>query len=695
MFVTPDEAAGSPDDRSRGLLLGRQRPIPAARSLRGAAVAVLGAVAVTVALVSGPFTAVRPAAASPVDPGPGDPQVDLPFCSGPAIAPGRAGWSRVVCATGARRFVVPAGVHALQVTVVGGSGGSGSGGTLGGRAQTISASIMVAPGQRLEMAVGGAGDSSERGGFNGGGDGPHPGVTSTASAGGGGGESDIRPGPYDEPATRILVAAGGGGAGGAPQGAVTGAGAGGLAGRTGGRAPGVGTGTGGGAATSAGDGAGGGSGATAGTAGSFDALIGGTGGAAATSAAGDGGGGGGGYGFGGGGAAGTAGSRTAASEVQSGGSGGGGGSSFVNAAFLQPGVPVTSALSRQRGDGSITIEYHAPPVVCGSTIYASTTLTTDLYCPTGTALTVGADADEAVSTGIVLDLGGHTIRGGSNATGIELDEAGIVIRNGTLSGFETGIDSHDLHATVGPGIPDAPTLLTHLTVSDGDVGLFVSGRATQSFMRVDVQQTVITGMTAAGLATEGDGSGLGVNAEVRITDSTLSNSEVGIDSDLSSLTLIRAHLTGNTGAGLVASSTEGQLTVIDTTVVGNGAGISVTTPGPSEDSGDQLIPSVLTLDGNDVTGNGTAGIVLNVNGTAAPGDLVLGNVASGNGVTGTGDGLDVTAGPSASGVTVADNTAVGNDGLGIDAPGVADRGGNTATGNTASTQCIGVVCTAP
>ena len=313
-----------------------------------------------------------PASATPLDPGlylfHG--VFDGPLCSAPAALPGRPGWSEVTCRVGGDEFFVPAGVTVLQVDVLGAAGGAGAGGAAGGGGAEIQASIMVSPGEMLEMAVGGAGgNGNEMGGFNGGGDGPHafpaPPSPSPDLSGGGGGSSDVRVGEtgvWD----RIISAAGGGGGGGGAQGGQGGASS----------APGQ-AGTAGGAgglpATSAGNGAGGGTGPGAGGAGDGTTLSGGTGGAGQPSAGapgGDGGGGGSGYGFGGGGAGGAG----------APGGGGGGGSDFVNPQFLSPGVPVGHADGVNHGDGQIVVVYHAPPVFCGAVIYADTTLHHDLDC---------------------------------------------------------------------------------------------------------------------------------------------------------------------------------------------------------------------------------------------------------------------------------------------------------------------------
>lgn len=101
-------------------------------------------------------------------------------------------------------FTVPAGVTQLVVDARGASGGtatSGNGG-LGGRVQ---ATIAVTPGQVLNLYIGGT-TTTATGGYNGGGN-----ATST-NLRGGGGATDIRIGGTSL-ADRVLVAAGGGGAG--------------------------------------------------------------------------------------------------------------------------------------------------------------------------------------------------------------------------------------------------------------------------------------------------------------------------------------------------------------------------------------------------------------------------------------------------------------------------------------------------
>jgi hypothetical protein len=112
-------------------------------------------------------------------------------------------------------FVVPAGVHLIDVELWGGYGGGASLGTSGGAPAYVEGFLEVSPGSTYHVYVGGAGDDRSNadgaphaGGYNGGGAGGAKGVN--GSGGGGGGATDIR---YDETALfdRVMVAAGGGG----------------------------------------------------------------------------------------------------------------------------------------------------------------------------------------------------------------------------------------------------------------------------------------------------------------------------------------------------------------------------------------------------------------------------------------------------------------------------------------------------
>jgi hypothetical protein len=106
-------------------------------------------------------------------------------------------------------FEVPAGVTSIYIEANGAKGSnaqSGAGAGLGASGGKASGNLAVAPGQIINIYVGGSGNGSS-GGFNGGGAG------GSAIGGGGGGASDVRIGGIDL-SDRVLVAGGGGGGGG-------------------------------------------------------------------------------------------------------------------------------------------------------------------------------------------------------------------------------------------------------------------------------------------------------------------------------------------------------------------------------------------------------------------------------------------------------------------------------------------------
>ena len=127
---------------------------------------------------------------------------------------------------GAQIYVVPAGVTSIDVTLRGAAGRSVSGGGDGGLGATVTGTLDVTPGQGIQVNVGGTGQPSGYGGFNGGGIG----------GGGGGGASDIRVSDvWDSCVFRLAcgtgnrwAVAGGGGAGGAGASGANGGGGGGA-----------------------------------------------------------------------------------------------------------------------------------------------------------------------------------------------------------------------------------------------------------------------------------------------------------------------------------------------------------------------------------------------------------------------------------------------------------------------------------
>ena len=63
---------------------------------------------------------------------------------------------------GESAFTVPAGVHAIDVSLTGARGGTRSGWALGGRGAAVNGTLAVTPGQVLYAQVGGHGTDARR-----------------------------------------------------------------------------------------------------------------------------------------------------------------------------------------------------------------------------------------------------------------------------------------------------------------------------------------------------------------------------------------------------------------------------------------------------------------------------------------------------------------------------------------------------
>jgi len=280
--------------------------------------------------------------------------------------------TRTFATAGENPFVVPAGVTSLQVTLVGGNGGAGSGGAAGGLPASASATLAVSAGETLYAEVAGDGGAAtvpdSAIGGSGGGDSGGEVFTlfgTAASGGGGGGASDIRTcstaaAACQSLASRLAVAGGGGGGGGtgAVKSTPVAGGAGGAAEFPGSNGSSDGSdavgGAGGEATHSAGGAAGTGGETTAGSLG-----IGGQAGDSSFVGGAGGGGGGGIYGGGGGGSG--AGHIVGGTEgFGSGGGGGGGGSSGVPAGAS--GVSAFALLATaHNAEPAVTISWTMPP----------------------------------------------------------------------------------------------------------------------------------------------------------------------------------------------------------------------------------------------------------------------------------------------------------------------------------------------
>jgi parallel beta-helix repeat protein len=364
-------------------------------------------------------------------------------------------------------------------------------------------------------------------------------------------------------------------------------------------------------------------------------------------------------------------------------------------------IAVAGCLPTPGGNGGGGGQAPPPPTECGTDLHADLVLQNDMTCP-GPALTTSV-------AGLSIDLNGHTIRATTSGSGDGIDGPRVSIRNGTITGFDTGYSDNSIGELAAPpftvdgvhfvgnrtGILDGGDAL-HLTNSTfdgghaaGSIGLLLgqkSGTAADAisanqFNNLDTGVTLArwNGATIAHNTFSGDTSAVVVNFQNSSID--VANNDIGPG-----------------GTGVLVANDNKDLTIENNTVHDGLVGIWVTSePGfPNVGSKNNVIT------GNTVTGNGAAGIAVVANWNAFAGMVISGNVATHNGFSpgtaknapvGTApldDGIyvDVSAGGS---VSVGHNQATGNADHGIAAFNVTDGGGNTASGNGGAQQCAGTV----
>lgn len=401
---------------------------------------------------------------------------------------------------------VPGNVGALIVHAVGAGGGTGTFGEPGGAGAVVDGTVAVSPGTTVFVRVGGRGANRDPiglkpGGYNGGG---------AADAGAsGGGASDIRTvanASTLSPDPRLIVAAGGGGAGGygmnSGAGYVMGGngGATGLAGGNGGNTLTY-VGGKGGQPGAAGAGGAGGPGGTvpSGTPGAGGPGVAGTlgaGGAGNTTAGIENGGGGGGGRYGGGG-----GGSGASNGSYSGGGGGGGGSSLVPAG----GSSSTAAAGTA---ASVTITYSTKSTVTGVTctpnqffLNQSTTCkatVTGETTPTGSVSFAGTGSFDASSCTLAA-----TTTAGVAACSVKFtpSAAGYTTVDGTYAGDGTHTGSTG-SATVG-----VTKRVTQTTVTCAPSTVVLNQASTCTASVKDSQVGTVTTPTGDVTFTGGAGNG--------------------------------------------------------------------------------------------------------------------------------------------------------------------------------------------
>lgn len=317
------------------------------------------------------------------------------------------------------------------------------------------------------------------------------------------------------------------------------------------------------------------------------------------------------------------------------------------------------------------------PVTCGMEVQHDIVLTQDLDCPGGGV------ALRVVSSGVTVDLGGHTITGdGTIAIFGDFDVTDIVIRNGTIQGvhqaaflgFTTGAVVEDLevldvtHSWAVEAGQDTTITNSHFERTRVAVSLFYGARG------VVRDSTFVDNRIGVSLY-EGHGH---VVTRNRFTDHEWSGVLLGEGGIVRDSVVSRNHFTGN-GFGMhwIGELWTTGIEVTDNRFFRNRhSGVLV----QALRDGDVFEGSVIA--GNHLDRNGSEPLEMRV----AVGDDEQTFVAA--------DGLTIVA-PSeaASHVTVAGNHAFHNAGFGIHAPGVTDGGRNHARHNGAAAQCVGVDCT--
>ncbi|NOK09540.1 right-handed parallel beta-helix repeat-containing protein [Corallococcus exercitus] len=345
-------------------------------------------------------------------------------------------------------------------------------------------------------------------------------------------------------------------------------------------------------------------------------------------------------------------------------------------------------------------------VRCGDTLTENTRLTHDLDCPGSAPFALRLDGE-----GILLDLGGHTVRRtgpvNEDSQGIVVDN-GRMVRNGTVQGFGRGI--------ITPWFSNTLNLRLHeLALLDNDIAVY-----SQSDTNFLITQCRVSG-NGQGLSSEFDAStglfdvrsstfthnGTAMIADfhhIDVLDSTFTSNGLVILCFGGSARIRGSTLAWNEAVGRMQLDFGGPYTCnemrFENSLLSNNAAFAPTLQPVWEtnrlamintlavSNGMGLRTSALTvyLDGNTFYDN-AGGLTLSDLQTAVP--VPLTGIVRGNQfLSNDGDGLRVDP-PSTP--TVIHNVALGNTGFGIYAPTAFDGGGNVARNNTAG-DCVGITC---
>lgn len=361
----------------------------------------------------------------------------------------------------------------------------------------------------------------------------------------------------------------------------------------------------------------------------------------------------------------------------------------------------------------------APRLACGAVVTESTKLKGDLVCPTGPALRIEPDGAP-----VVLDLGGHKVKGSGTGVGIAVSANGVsgavTVRKGTVSGFATGISvayapgtridhvklegpGSTVAGSVGVAVKASPAyVLDHVTVTEFRNGLQVQagdgGRVSRSTLAhngtaVSLTPTVASLTVVRSRIRDNEQGFVLSQSAVTVVRSQVTRNGVGLSLFQSRATVRRSTIADN-DTGIDGYSFESGIALSDSTVRDNGTGVRLVEYG--------LRGTANVIEGNTIKGNDGPGLVLDLQRSLGTPTLRIADnrfLDNGDdpvdvGVPGVSDqGLAVRVTEGAGSVVVADNQARRNAGIGIDTVGVTDGGGNTARSNGGTSQCVGVVCT--
>ncbi|MFS0704932.1 right-handed parallel beta-helix repeat-containing protein [Cellulomonas sp. 179-A 9B4 NHS] len=336
----------------------------------------------------------------------------------------------------------------------------------------------------------------------------------------------------------------------------------------------------------------------------------------------------------------------------------------------------------------------APALACGDTVTGAVLLDRDLVCTTAPGL--------VLTRGATVDLGGHTVRGPGEGTGLLIDwpdgESGtdpVTVVNGTVRDWGTGIEVQEATLTL-RGMTFDRAAYTAVSGFRSDVTLEDSTIRRTGY---GVNVYYYGSLTVARSRFVDNGTGLagGFNTGMTVTDSTFERNTTGAECSESYAQVIRTRVVRNT-TGVSFDWCLGSR-LHDSELVRNETAFRTRTPAPydvGDWEGDQVFRNRFDrnevavdlrenahLQDNRFTRNGTAFRAL-----TAGNDFPISLFAlERNTFDRNGDAVDVDTR-----IRMQDNVATRNTGWGIHTPAAEDLGGNVAWGNGREPQCTGVVC---